>query len=803
MNRLVLLLVCSAVAAQAAFAQAPGGAIRRSRDPIRNQYIVMVAPTSDGEAVGREAEMLFRGRLKHVYRRALRGFSIRLTDTAAAALARDPRVILIEEDAQVRATDVQAAAPWGLDRIDQRALPLDSSYTHDPLQVPVYVHVLDTGVRQTHVEFGGRAFLHGDYVDDDADADPLDVENDDTTRSGPDAADCHGHGTHVAGTIGGATYGVSKQVELRSHRVLDCSGVGAISSVIAALDVVASDVRRPAVANMSLASAASAALDEAVRQVIAAGVTMVVAAGNDRVDAGGTSPARVPEAITVGATGASDGRADFSNFGAILDVFAPGVSIVSAWFGSDTSRTQMSGTSMAAPHVAGVAARYLARHPSATPAQVRSAIVGAATRGRVGAAGTGSPNLLLYSGFLAPVAVTLTSPDGGEKWFTAARARITWQASDGGAFSRFDAYVSADAGATWKTVTGCSALPATARECWWAAPAPATARARIRVVGRLTSGDGVGDESAASFTIATGAPVLKVSSPNSAVNWGRGSTQYIKWTHNLGANSSVRVELSRDGGATFSETLAPAVRNSSATAGSLTWRVTGPNVAAAVVRVSWTGGGASDVSDTRFTIAEPYVKVTSPSASSPHWGYGTKQRRHWATNLGPLDRIDVRLSTDGGATFPTRLAGGASASTLYADLVVPTLPAPTNTARIQMVWVNAPSGVKAAGVNPVNFQIGAPFVTVTAPNGGEAWTAGTAATIRWASNLGTLEQVRVELSRDGGATYATVLLPSTPSDGSQGVTVNGAWLTSKARVRVSWIARPSVGDSSNANFAIR
>ncbi|MGE0447527.1 MAG: S8 family serine peptidase [Vicinamibacterales bacterium] len=375
--------------------------IRRARIPIPNQYIVVLAGAEDATAVGMESETLYRGRLRHVFRRAVRGFAMRMTPAAAAALARDPRVAYVEEDGLVSASLLtESPAPWGLDRIDQRLLPLDGAFRYPAPIRQVRIHVLDTGVRVSHREFGGRAFNAGDFVDDNLDWDASNVGNDDGNPSAPDGDDCNGHGTHVAAIAAGETYGVAKQATVMSYRVLDCNGDGTISSVLAGVDAVTEDPFRPAVANMSLSGDISETLDAAVRRSIASGITYVVAAGNDAVDAATASPARVTEAITVAATGTNDARAGFSNYGSRVDLFAPGVSIHSAWYTSDTATALSSGTSMAAPHVTGVAALLLEQVPGAGPASVHSTLVNAATTGLVGSAGLGSPNRLLYSGML-------------------------------------------------------------------------------------------------------------------------------------------------------------------------------------------------------------------------------------------------------------------------------------------------------------------------------------------------------------------------------------------------------------------
>jgi len=684
-------LVPTAVTALLVIASAPAfaqrrGEVRRARIRIPEQYVVVVESRQDPEAVAQETTRLRRGQLKHVYRAALRGFSIRLTEQEAAALAGDPRVLAVEEDSLVhiaQASNAQGSPPWGLDRIDQRALPLDRRYRYGLPTAPVTVHVIDTGIRATHQEFGGRAAIAGDYVGD-----------------GRNGRDCHGHGTHVAGTIGGHTFGVAKNVMLRSHRVLGCGGNGSVSGVLAAIDAVTQDDSRPAVANMSLSGGGSRVLDDAIRRSIASGVTYVVAAGNASDDARGYSPARVTEAITVGASTASDARASFSNFGPALDLFAPGESVRSAWFTSDTATATLSGTSMASPHVAGVAAVYLQKHPARSPAQVRQAIVSAATTGRVTSTGSGSPNLLLYSWWLHATipAVTIGRPNGGERVFARSPYRISWTASDPDGLSRVDVAVSIDGGATYSPVSGCTNLSASRQSCTWT-PATATTEARVRVTARDTAGDSGSDISNSTFSIVDATPRITVTSPNSAVNWGRGSAHQITWTHNLGVKAYVRIELSRDGGATFRDVI-PEVRNSDPTTGVYNWLVTGPNVAGAIVRVRWIDGSASDTSNTGFAIADP-------------------------------------------------------------------------------------------------------FITVTSPNGGQAWTAGSPATIRWTSNLGARETVRIELSRDGGASYPFVLLPSTPSDGSESVTLPTAARTAAGRVRIMWRRNTGVRDASNSNFIVR
>lgn len=350
---------------------------------VKDSYIVVFKPgvVSSAQVADTAAQLATAhgGKVTHQYKYALQGAAMKLTAEQRAAMAKDSRVSYIVPDGIATAVATQTNPPWGLDRIDQSNLPLNQTYTYaDQAGQGVNVYVIDTGINASHTDFSGRVGAGYDYVDGD---------------SNPD--DCHGHGTHVSGTIGGTTYGVAKKVTLHAVRVLDCNGSGTYANVIAGIDWVRLNRSGASVANMSLGGGFNQAVNDAVTNAIASGVTFAVAAGNSNADACSYSPSSTPNALTVGATDSTDARASYSNYGTCLDIFAPGSSILSAWIGSTTATNTISGTSMASPHVAGAAALYLGTNPSATPAQVGSALIAAATSGVVTNPGTGSPNRLL------------------------------------------------------------------------------------------------------------------------------------------------------------------------------------------------------------------------------------------------------------------------------------------------------------------------------------------------------------------------------------------------------------------------
>lgn len=348
-------------------------------DPC-SDFIIVFQP---GFARSQSAELLksSSAQVKRQFTSIFNGALVNGPLSKMQALANNPNVLVVEDDLEVTAFAIQSSAPWGLDRIDQRNLPLSTSFNDGDLAgLNTYSYVVDTGIDATNTDFEGRVTPGFTAVLD-----------------GQGSKDCNGHGTHVAGTIGGAKFGVAKKTTLIPVRVLDCSGSGSYSSVIAGLDWIAANYRagEAAVVNLSLGGPASSTLDGAIKNLIAKGVNVVVAAGNSNADACNYSPARVPDALTVGATTNSDQRADYSNFGSCLDIFAPGTAITSTWLGATTTNT-ISGTSMAAPHVAGVVARFIANNSGLTPQQVANSLKKSGTLGALSSTGTSSPNNLVF-----------------------------------------------------------------------------------------------------------------------------------------------------------------------------------------------------------------------------------------------------------------------------------------------------------------------------------------------------------------------------------------------------------------------
>jgi serine protease len=389
------LFVLAACALGVASLGTDASELRTTSRPIQGQYIVVLkdeAATLGGEmnaanrpsiaTVAQGMAQQHGAQMRRHFSHALRGFVVQANDRALERLLLDQRVAYVEEDGIIELSATQTNATWGLDRVDQRDLPLSGTYVYNTTASNVNAYIIDTGVLGSHSQFTGR--MIGGYT---------------AISDGRGTTDCNGHGTHVAGTVAGTTHGIAKGAKISPVRVLGCDGSGTNSGVIAGMDWVTANHVKPAVANMSLGGGASSATDDAIARMTNAGVIVVVAAGNDNSNACNYSPARAASAITVGSTASNDSRSSFSNYGSCLDIFAPGSSITSAWYTSNTATNTISGTSMASPHVAGVAALYLADNPTASVSQVTNALLNAATPNKVSSAGSGSPNRLLYSLF--------------------------------------------------------------------------------------------------------------------------------------------------------------------------------------------------------------------------------------------------------------------------------------------------------------------------------------------------------------------------------------------------------------------
>jgi subtilisin family serine protease len=384
----VLLLAAACADPVTSPSAAPAGeapSLARQAAPaevIPGSYIVVFADdVDDAEGKARDKAGRARGRLKHAYKNVIKGFAAELSDAAVAELRADPEVAYVEPDQVVTIDATQSGATWGIDRIDQRSRPLSGTYTYTATASSVTAYIIDTGILPTHTDFGGRAAVAADFV-------------------GGNGIDCNGHGTHVAGTVGGATYGVAKGVRLRGVRVFTCSGSSANSTIIAGIDWVRANAAKPAVANLSLGGGYSSATNTAVTNLANSGVFVAVAAGNSSANACNTSPASAPAVTTVAASTSTDARASYSNYGSCVDLYAPGSSIRSAWYTSTTATNTISGTSMASPHVAGVAALYKGRYGEASQGTIDSWLKSNATTNVISGNVSGTPNRLLFKSTL-------------------------------------------------------------------------------------------------------------------------------------------------------------------------------------------------------------------------------------------------------------------------------------------------------------------------------------------------------------------------------------------------------------------
>lgn len=606
--------------------------LKKSNGVPGSYIVVLKSSLSNSEIQIADLILKYIFKTEFQYNNAIKGFASQLTDNQVTALAKDLRIAYIEQDQYVQIVTTQTNATWGLDRIDQRTLPLNAQYTYTENGAGVDAYVIDTGIRKGHSDFGGRAVTGYDAI----------------TLNGS-AEDANGHGTHVAGTIGGTTWGVAKNVRLIAVRVLNSSGSGTIAQVVAGIDwVTANHTTNPAVANMSLGGSKSDALDTAVKNSIADGVVYCVAAGNETSDASTRSPAGVTEAITVGATDSQDAFATFSNYGSVVDISAPGVSIKSAWYTSNTATNTISGTSMATPHVAGAVALYLQSNPAATPAEVSSAITANATNSVITGLPSGTVNKLLHSGSgsgpvpLPPAAPTLVSPASGTLGVTIPAA-LAWNASAEATtytiqVSTSQAFTTLAFSASGVTTTSTSASGLTAGTAyyWRVLAANANGNSAWSGVWNITTAGGN----------PPAAPTLR-SPSNGATN--QSLTPTLAWYSVTGA-TSYRLQVSTSSTFATSEVDLAGITTTSVGVSGLTagttyyWRVLAANA----------NGEGPWSSARRFTTAAPKPpaapRLLSPSSNATN--VSQSPTLSWNASTGATS-YNLQVSTS--STFATRV----------------------------------------------------------------------------------------------------------------------------------------------------
>ena len=704
-------------------------------DVIPGRYIVQFTSSVATNVAANNVSTGIRAMFSH----SINGFVADLSPDELEEISNNPNVVSVEPDRIVEVADTQTNPTWGLDRIDQRTLPFNSSYTYNTDGTGVSAYIIDTGVYSAHSEFTGRVVNGFTAIND-----------------GKGSDDCHGHGTHVAGTVAGTVYGVAKKATIIPVRVLSCSGSGSYSGVIAGIDWTVGHHQAgvPAVANMSLGGGASATVNAAVARAVADGITYVVAAGNENTSACLRSPASAPDAITVAASTSSDARASFSNWGPCVDVFAPGQSITSAYIGSTTRTASMSGTSMASPHVAGVAALYLASNPSATPATVTSTLLNAATRGIVTNPGTGTQNLLIYSASFEPAPPGLPAAATGLQGTPGnSTVALTWTAptyNGGAAITDYVIEYSMNNSSSWTSFNdGVSATPSATVSGLTNGTMYAFRVSAVNSVGRGPS----------SSTIAVtpnipglpGAPRYLssvVGRERVSLNW------FTPATIGGGAITDYVVEYSTDSGATWTTFVDGVSTSRSAVVSPLTAGTT-YTFRVSAVNIAGTGSASNTVIAIPLSFNPPSA-VRNITASSRLLGAYV----YWSSPLdnggSPITSYTVDWSTDGGSTWVGSVRVNAPLS--YVSLTGLTGDV-LHTIRVRAMNAYGTSQDASTTVTPQGLRVPSeprnPFVNV----------GYNSASIYWSTPVNnggaTITGYHVEHSVDAGATWTrSALLPS-------------------------------------------